>query len=79
MPIVSASMHFANVFRCMGKGIDFLYRQGVHIGTQSDGTSGVSLLDYAYHSGDAKAAYYGDAPFGEFARYNVGRSVFFKT
>ena len=62
----------------MRKGVDLLYRQGVHVGTQADGTVSVAVTDHAHHTGGTDAAVHLNAPLRELLRHHLGRAIFLK-
>jgi hypothetical protein len=75
--VVAAGVHLSFVGRRMGEGVDFLHRQGVHVGAQADRAFSGARLDDADHAGDAHAADDRDAPFGELGGDHVGGALLF--
>ena len=79
--VVAAGVHLALVAAGVGKGVEFLHGQRVHVGAQADGTAtraAVAPVHDAYHPGGAHAPVDGDAPFGEFGGHQVGGALLFK-
>ena len=77
VPVMTTSMHLAGVARRVIKCVEFLHRQGVHVGTQADGAVRGAVLDDADDTRHAQPADDGDAPFGEARGHHVGRALFF--
>ena len=64
MAIVAAGVHLAGVLAGVGKLVELLHGQGVHVGAQADGTVAVAAFQNAHHPRGAHAAMNGDAPLG---------------
>ena len=65
MAVMTAGMHDAGSFGAIGEGVDFLYRQGIHIGAQSDCVTARAATQGADQAGTAHAFGNFDAPFPE--------------
>ena len=66
----------------MGKGVELLHGQRVHVGAQADGTAAgaaVPPLDDADHAGLAQPPVDGNPPLGELLCHHIGGAHFFKT
>src|SRR5918998_3266634 len=46
VPVMSAAMHFALVFRAVAEGISFLHIESIHIGPQADRPAVVRLCPF---------------------------------
>jgi hypothetical protein len=62
----------------MGKGVDFLHGQGIHIGTQAYGPFASAILEYADDACASQATDDGYAPGFQLLRDNFRGAVFFK-
>lgn len=80
--VVTAGMHLARMAAGMVKGVELLHGQGIHIGTQADGTAAaaaVAAMDDAHHPGLAQTAMDRYAPLLQLRRDQVRGPYFLKT
>ena len=77
MAVVAAGVHFPGVRGCMREGVEFLHRQRVHVGSQSDGRIAAAALDDADDARHAHAAQHRDAPLSQLLGDDVGSALLF--
>jgi len=63
----------------MGKGIDLLHGQGIHVGAQTNGTLASAAFKNADHTGLTQTTVDLNTPFGQLFCHHVGSANFFKT
>jgi hypothetical protein len=65
----------------VGKGVELLHGQRVHVGPQADGPAtgpAVAPVHDAHHAGGAHAPMDGDAPFGQPPGHDIGGAHLFE-
>ena len=82
VPVVSAGVHFSGHAAGVRGTCGFLHRQGVHVGTDTDGAPGIVFgaafaVDGGNHAGFAQTAVQGQAQCLKVGRNLVGRTVLF--
>ena len=79
MAVVSAGVHLAGMCAGVGKGVELLHGQGVHVGAQSQCAAGGAGFHNAHHPGSAHAAVDRNAPLGQLGGHHIGRAHLLKT
>ena len=72
-------MHLAFVFAGMGKGVELLHGQSVHVGSKANATAAcaaITAVHNAYDTCGAHAAVHGDAPVGQLLGHHIGGANF---
>ncbi len=78
MAIMAAGMHLSRMRRTMRELVQFLDRQRVHVGAQTDRARGRAVTQCPDHARAAQPAGDCDAPFGELGGHQVRRTIFLK-
>ena len=79
MAVVATGVHLAAFGAGVGKGVELLDRQRVHVGTQANGPCRVAAPDNADHTGGAQPPVHRNTPFGKPGGYHVGGADFVET
>ena len=74
--VMAAGMHHALGRAAIRDVVQFLDRQGIHVGAQADGAVAGAVAQHAHHAGDADAAMHLDAPGFELAGDDLGGAMF---
>jgi len=63
----------------VGELVELLHGQGIHVGTQANGTVARPAFQNTHDACFTHAAMDGDAPLGQLLRHQIGGANFFKT
>ena len=82
MAVVAAGVHFSGLRTGVGKGVELLHGQRVHIGPQTHAAPAgptIAPVDDANHPGGRHATVQCNAPAGQLLRHDIGGAHFLKT
>ena len=77
--IMATGVHTARMAAGVGKGIELLHRQRIHIGAQANSARRCTRLDDADHAGRTHAPVHGDTPGAELGGDHIGGALFLET